>query len=121
MCGAGSPLQLLDRAGGTLAGEYAILGLGAVMRGHRGDHVTHPAEQASRADPHPWRDDEPENAAEKIAVVKLSEPREDCTEDGRGSRIAHGLCYAAKAHYVPGRSACVPASEAGFLEPSFRR
>ena len=91
------------------------------MRGKRRDHVTDPAKQASCSDPHPGRDDEPENTAEKIAVVELPESREDCAEDGGGSWIAHGLCYAAKAHYVPGRSTAAACLQGRLLEPGLAR
>src|SRR6266498_1392302 len=60
-----------------------------VVRGDRGDDVTDPAEHPAGADPHPRRDDQPEDAAQEVAVVELPDARKDRTEYGRGAWISH--------------------------------
>src|SRR5438094_10584389 len=61
-----------------------------MMRGDRGDHVAHPPEEPAGADPQAGRDDQPEDATEKIAVVELPQARKDRAENGGGAGIAGG-------------------------------
>ena len=42
--------------------------------------VADPAEQATRSDPKTRRDDQPENAAQDAAVIKLSDSRDEEAE-----------------------------------------
>src|SRR5687767_12416117 len=49
--------------------------LGAAVGGKSGNDVADPAEQPAAADPQPRRDDQPEDAPQEVAVVKLSNPR----------------------------------------------
>jgi hypothetical protein len=46
----------------------ACVGISGVRR----DYVTDPTEQASRADPQAWRDDEPQNTGQDAPIVELS-------------------------------------------------
>src|SRR4051812_33177377 len=59
------------------------------MRRHGGDDVADPAEQAAGADPHARRHDQPEDAAQEVAVVELPDPRKDRAQDGGCTRITH--------------------------------
>ena len=67
--------------------RVAVLDFRAVMRRERGDHMTHPSEQSATADPQSRRDDQPEDRAEKLAVVNLAESGNDCAKDGGNSGI----------------------------------
>ncbi len=58
---------------------------GAVIRGDGGDHVAHPAEHAPGADPHAGSDDQPEDPAQEIPVVELSQAGEQGAEHGGGT------------------------------------
>lgn len=59
----------------------AVLDFSTTVRGERGDEMAHPAEQAARPEPHPGRDDEPEEASQKVAVVDLSHAWNEQAED----------------------------------------
>ena len=46
-----------------------------------------PAEQAAGADPEARRDDQPEDAAQEVAVVDLADARDEQAEDGGDARV----------------------------------
>ena len=54
-----------------------ILGVG--VSGVGGNDVADPPEGAARANPEAWRDDQPKNAGEYAAVVKLPDAGDDET------------------------------------------
>src|SRR4030095_12224752 len=57
------------KAAGLRSG--AILDVRAVIRRDRRDHVADPPEQPARTDPHLGCHDQPEDAAQEVAVVEL--------------------------------------------------
>ena len=58
------------------------------MRRVGGDEVADPPEETPAADPEAGRDDEPEGAAQEIAVINLSDPGNDEAEHGGHARMA---------------------------------
>src|SRR5690349_13048606 len=58
-----------------------------MVGGHCGEDMADPAEQAARPDPHPGRDDEPEDATPEVAVIKLTEAGQNRAEDRRDARV----------------------------------
>src|SRR5512138_64123 len=60
-----------------------------MMGRHGRDHVTDPAEQSARADPHPRRDDQPEDPAQEIPVVELAYSWNHGAEYRGGTGISH--------------------------------
>src|SRR4030095_7340491 len=57
----------------------------------RRDQMADPSEQKPGPEPESRRDDQPEDAAEKVAVVDLADAWKDEAENRRDSRVAHGL------------------------------
>src|SRR5262249_47809832 len=89
--------ELPDQAG-LLGHEAAVLVECALVRRERRDDVADPPEHAAGADPESGRDDQPEDRAEKIAVVDLPDARNDDAEHGGDTRIArHGRTCACSA------------------------
>src|SRR4051812_42011826 len=80
----GDPCPVLA-AGGS--GERRVLQLRTAVRRHGGDHVTHPPEQPTGANPESRRDDEPEDATQDVTVVDLADPRNNQAQHRRGSRV----------------------------------
>src|SRR5689334_25421108 len=60
------------------------------MRGDGGNHMTDPAERTAGTDPEAGRHDQPENTAEEIAVVELTESGNNRAENGRRAGVAVG-------------------------------
>src|SRR4051812_39546955 len=81
-CGASSPRGPSPRRSRR---SGAVLLLRAMVRGERRDDVADPPEHAAGADPHPRRDDQPEDAAQEIAVVELADARDDRAEHRGGA------------------------------------
>ena len=61
----------------------------AAVRRHGGDDVADPAKQAARANPQSRCDDQPEDPAQEITVVKLSDPRDQRAQNRREPWILH--------------------------------
>lgn len=55
----------------------------------RADEVAHPTERAARAEPEAGRDDQPEEATEKGAVVKLADAGDNKRQDCGGAGFVH--------------------------------
>ena len=72
--------------------------------------MAHPAEKPTAADPEPGRDDQPDNPAQELAVVKLANAGEDKRQDCSDTRTihAHNLRRLAPVSQVP-RSHKAPA------------
>src|SRR5262245_40729073 len=77
---AAADLTSLTAASTRLQSRAAVFPAGPVIRGERGDHVADPSEEPAGSDPHAGRDDQPEDAAQEVAVVELAEPWEDRAE-----------------------------------------
>lgn len=72
--------------------QRAILLPRTAMRGDRGDDVADPSQKPAGADPQSGCDDQPEDTAEKIAVIKLPDAWDDRAEhrrDSRGFHVSH--------------------------------
>src|SRR5262245_55560899 len=85
-----------------------ILGLCAVVCGVRSDQVERPSEEASRTNPEAWCDDEPEDAAQKISVVDLTNAGDEQAEHSRSARfvvLGHVLLDGAAASEFEGDAA----------------
>src|SRR5688572_14370518 len=71
----------------TLGHEAVVLSTGAAVCGDRGNDVAQPAKQATAADPQARSHDQPEEAAQKVAVVELAEPADHRAQHGRNTRV----------------------------------
>ena len=69
------------RVSGTDLRQSTILELGAPMGRVGGHQVERPTEEPGRANPEPWRHDQPEDAAQEIAVVDLPDAGDQQAED----------------------------------------
>src|SRR5215204_2094152 len=61
----------------------------AAVRGHRRDDVADPSEKAAGANPHARCDDQPEDAAQEIAVVELPDAGNDRAQHRGHAWILH--------------------------------
>src|SRR5687767_13881329 len=75
-------------------GKPRVLIFGPLICRVRGDQVERPSEQARAEEPEAGRDDQPEDAAQEIAVVDLSDARDDQAED----RGRAGIVFAVARH-----------------------
>ena len=66
-----------------------VLHIGPMMRRHGGQNVADPAQQSAGADPHSRRDNQPEDAAQEVAVVELADARNHGAQDRRRTWIPH--------------------------------
>ncbi len=83
----------------TLPAEYrsrrtqqtrvAFVHFGALVGGVRRDQVANPTEQPARAYPEARRDDQPKNAAQEVAIVNLTNSRNDQREYCCVARSVH--------------------------------
>src|SRR5262249_7500667 len=70
-----------------LDADGVILSVG--VSGVRGDDVANPTEGSTTAEPESRGDDQPENARQDSPVVKLTNTRDDKTQNTRQNWIAH--------------------------------
>lgn len=59
--------------------------------GVRAEQVADPAEEAARADPEAWRDDQPEETPQKCAVVDLADAGDEERENRSSTGLRHGF------------------------------
>src|SRR5262245_40332673 len=64
-----------------------VLLLRAAVSGHRGNDVTDPPEQAAAANPEARSDDQPEDPSQKVAVVELTNARNERAPYGRDAGV----------------------------------
>ena len=62
-----------------------------IVGGVSRDDMANPAEHPAATDPQAGRDDEPEDAPQPLAIVYLSDARNDETENGSESGIFHSF------------------------------
>ena len=65
-----------------------ILDASVPVRGVGRDHMAHPSKQSARSNPEAGRDDQPEDAAEEVAVVNLADSRNDHAENRGQAGVA---------------------------------
>ncbi len=65
------------------------LALGVAVRRVRRDDVANPSERSSASDPQAGRDDQPEESAQKFAVVELAHTRNEKRQYGSDTRIGN--------------------------------
>jgi hypothetical protein len=67
--------------------KYAVFSSRAVIGGHRRDDVADPPQESTAANPQAGGDEQPEDPAQEIAVIELSETRKECAQHRRRARI----------------------------------
>lgn len=66
------------------------------------DDVANPAQRAARPNPETRCDNQPEQPAQNLAIVKLADARKDETENSRQRRITHLYSYLRQLLYEDG-------------------